>query len=117
MFSTDEVLLLSMSLAVVAFLVTNGALELMTLILVPASVAAVLTMKAYFPPELLMLAAGAALVACLMRFKNMGWVGFGLIIVVVAGAVLILKMFLPVVVLTRLAMSIIFLGLMKILIF
>ncbi len=115
--SSDAVILMALSLFVCGFMVTRGALELIMVIMVPAIVAVVLMMKAYFPPELLMLTAGGVLVMSILSFKNMGIFGYIGIAIVVAGAVLCMKFVLPVAVITRLAMSIIFIGALRFLLF
>jgi hypothetical protein len=114
--SNDAIILMALALFVCGFLVTQGALELLTLILVPASVGAVLAMKMYFPPELLMLAAGAVLIGSLLSFKDNSLLMYGAIVLGLVAVVFLMKMFLPVVVITRLALSIIFLGLIKLLV-
>lgn len=111
--SSDAIILMALGLFVCGFMITRGALELVSLVMVPAAVMGVLAMKAYFPEPLIWACALGAIVLGLLSFKDKP--GFNLIVWggILGVGVIVLKVFLPPVLLTRLALSVVFLGLLK----
>jgi hypothetical protein len=115
--SSDAIIMLAVGLFITGFLITRGALELMALIMVPIAVAAMLLIKATMPAGLIwLMAAGILGVAC-ASLRNRPGVSFFAWAAGIAALMLAAKMMLPGEVLTRIALTIVFLGLLKFLLF
>lgn len=97
-------------------MVQKGALDLMSMLLVPIVVAGVLTMKIYLPPGFLILLAGCILLGSILSLKGATYLVYGLLLAGLCISVMALQYFLPVAILVRLAITVIFLALLKVLV-
>jgi len=115
--SGDFLMMFGLGMAMCAFLVRKGVVELFSFLMIPVAYEIAVKMKASLPPEALMVIAGAICISGLLFSKDSNTVVFFLLLGIVGCFVMLLKLFIPIYILVRLSMTVVFLGLIRVLVF
>jgi hypothetical protein len=113
----DGMMILGLGLAMSAFVVQKGVSDLGTFLTIFAAGVAVLQMKAFLSAEALMLIAGIIVASNIFTSKNANSIVLLIFGACLCGSIMVLKLFLPAFIMVRLAISVIFLGALKIILF
>jgi hypothetical protein len=115
--SIDGMTIVALGLAMCAFGVQKGVADLSAFIMIVVTGIVVMKMKAALPPEMLMLVAGMIVAGNLFSVKDTAYLTYLVFLACLSASIMVLKLFLPPFIIMRLSISVIFLGVLRLLLF
>jgi hypothetical protein len=113
----DGMMVVGLGMAMCAFIVQKGVAELSSFIIIMVAGVVVMKLKAELPAEALMLIAGAIVAVNIFTSKNSNYLILLFFAACLCASIMVLKLFLPPFIMVRMAVTVIFLGAIRLLLF